>query len=63
MKHKAKTKSAESSCKQPHPGNQTYLGMVISAHIIFCGTHCTRWTAIYNLYLRITRREHPQSML
>jgi len=45
----SKDKSTESSCKEPQPESQTYVGLLVPTHIIFCGTHCTRWTTIYNL--------------
>jgi len=34
MQRKAKTKSTGSSCKQPYPWNQTYLGLLVPTHII-----------------------------
>src|SRR6218665_3922378 len=37
-----KTKSTESSCKQPHSGSLT-----LNPIIILCGTNCTRWITIY----------------
>ena len=39
MQLKAKTKSTESSCKQPHPGSQTRVGLLVPTHTIFCGTN------------------------
>ena len=27
------------SCKQNHPGSQTYVGILVPTHIIFCGTN------------------------
>jgi len=46
------------SCKQPHSGSQTYIGLLVPAHIICCGTNHKRWIKIYNLCLGITNSVH-----
>jgi len=43
MQLKEKTQSTESSCKQPHIGSQTYVGLLVSTNIMFSCTNCTRW--------------------
>jgi len=47
MQLKAKTKLTESSCKQSHPESQTYVGLLVQTHIIFCCIISTRWITIY----------------
>ena len=48
------------SCKQPHPGIQTYVCLLVPMHIIVCGTNHTKLWTIYNFYLGITHWEHLQ---
>ena len=49
------------SGKQLHHGSQTYVGLSVPTHFIFCGTNRTRW--ITNLQLYLGRRKHLQNML
>jgi len=60
MQLKAKTKSTESPRNQPHPGSQTYVGLLMPTHIL--------WHKLYKtinnlLLLGIINRESPQKLV
>ena len=58
MQLEAKTKSTKSSCKQPHPGSQTHVGLLMPTHIIFYDA--VLWLDDYETISGLTTVKYPE---